>query len=177
MSKRFGRNQKRKLNAALKVAQRDLSIASESLALVRLSAERDANSVKIMHELFGIYCMALEPKKIKVGDEDIDRGYFEMPQLQHFDHESLLQNIGESISEATFRRLNLQIVESKCFEDFMANKVHLLLETRSGRVAYAATPQAIASMRRDDLVRHIVTPMCSKLISKFKGIKNDNKVL
>lgn len=175
MSKRFGRNQKRKLNAALKIAQRDLVITSETLALVRHNSARDAKSVQIMHDLFGDYFMALEPKKVTVSDDVIDSGYFEMVKKEPFDHDSLHQNMFESVSDATFRRLNLDIVESKSFFDFMSCRVHVLLETRSGRVAYSATPEAIAGMNSDQLVSCIVGPMCSRLISQFKSMLKGGK--
>lgn len=165
MSKRFGRNQKRKMRAEIEMHKDQIDYLQKRAEYLYEKGKQNADSVEIMYELFGKYFIAFPPESEFTNHYVIDRGKFPLSVYKHHDTKWVVDD--QIVSDTVNHFLNLDVVKLDSFEEFMGGMKHTVLKLKLGgdyKQFYAISPMAMSQMN-EQRISQLILSMCKKLIS------------
>lgn len=167
MSKRFGRNQKRKMRAEVdqwKAAHKRESNLAKHL---RIQGQRDRETVKRVADILGEHFAALDPKTVLV---DRMIGYLRLPsaRLPSFSF-GLSRGFNEPV-EIAISELEANWMELKA--DKLTNQQFVLLQSPGGDIGYAISGIQMKHLDADRLAREVADAMAAGLAKSFRSIRN-----
>ena len=164
MSKRFGRNQKRRMRQELESLDKLRTRDQQAIANMRARIDDHRRFLEYILDIVGQDSI-LNPEPRMVDAAAIDRGskviYRSYPQFHVND--SNLDTVRDYISHALQTRVIL---------DRMRGSLHFLASMRNGDVCYAMTDEAIATMPTQQLKavlhQHIARQLAHQLALELK---------
>lgn len=168
MSKRFGRNQKRKMRAELANAVEAHRLECELSRYLRLKGERDASTVKRVANVLGEHFAALDPKTLMV-DRLIH--FLKLPMARRtpfsFDQCSdFCEPVEISISELETNWMELK-------GDVLTRQQFVLLQSPCGDIGYALSEGALMQSNADHLAKEVTDSMRHQLAKSFRNINTN----
>ena len=171
MGKRFGRNQKRQMRSQIAEAtdKANRYVAADEmnrglLAEMRRSLERMENCLQTVGKELGQHFYGLPPVKRRI-DEHQD--WFRLPKP--IPMEALRFRSDEELcSLVECAVYDLSMIKGRVGKDPITDKVHVMLETPSGRSFYAVSGSAWQELRRDPKrMRQEFLPMIAEEMAQF----------
>ena len=164
MSKRFGRNQKRRMRQAIEALEKLRTRDQQAIVSMRTRVEDHRRFLEYILDIVGQDSI-LNPEPRMVDAAAIDRGskviYRSYPQF-HVD-DSNLDTVRDFISH---------VLQTRVVLDRMRGAVHFLASMRNGDVWYAMTDEAIAAMSNRQLEavihQHIARQLAHQLSLELK---------
>lgn len=156
MSKRYGRQQKRKAREALAKAERDNKFLSERVEGLGYNRTYSECVVSDMAKVFGKYFAGLDPKVVNQSNPSPD--FWEIVEQKEYIPVSLEQS-------AKFVDECLRILRLPCMKvhlDYFRGMQHVVLSYDSKRVAYAVDPRMFEVHTKREVVNNV-----AKEISEF----------
>lgn len=166
MSKRFGRNQKRRMRE--QIAQLEQSVEMDRALLTRQSRKiGDYESfVQIVGEAVGREAVISgKPTLLKIGGGS--RHEFQMiPRQPPLSLECLDSGFEDT---AAIRVEIMRLLNVKAIRDSLSRQMHVRVQFADGNVGYAMSDCAIDRMSEEELIRVIVPEISRLLMRQLKG--------
>lgn len=160
MSKRFGRNQRRRMRAEVENLKQAMQMDRALLRRQRSTIERQAEVITRVSDILGEHFAGLEPKDMQVNEiRDIP-----MPVRRGAEIFAFTNGPIEGLAE---QLVMLESIAPEIGVDPLQQRMHVYLRTRRGDVAYGITEEAMMSMPRQHLVKHIAVMTASYLVEKL----------
>jgi hypothetical protein len=172
MSKRFGRNQKRALNASLAKAASDCSRLQEQYESLRRNqstqAREDADAVRRTAHVLGRYFVSLKPRVIEASHADQP---IVLPPHLYVRFTPDLFKGGADISDFVQERLYyLDSIMVKSEVEPLHRMEHVRVRGSSGAWAYHVAAGAFEYWAREDKVRFIATQLAEMIADSSFGM-------
>lgn len=153
MSRRFGRNQKRRMRAEIQALQ---EAHVREAGLLRHMSNRLSDLRAVMADVVrvvGPHFIALEPEIM----EQIlpPNGYLRMPVRERMNEMLLRYEHGEAEAQV-LRFVNMLVYHAASWADDMRHMQHFAIVSPKGEVAYAVSETALQSAPPEILARNIV---------------------
>lgn len=161
MSKRFGRNQKRRMRETIASLEHARIMDAGLLRNQADKLSKARAALECVEKLLGEYTAALPPKRIKRGGDQADRGSLDI--VEHsLGSRPYCDESSKPFSHltASVTRLTYVVTSMKAAPDF---GMHVIVDFAGRRTAYAANEVAIASVRKVDLIQHISESIATHL--------------
>lgn len=162
MSKRFGRNQRRRLRAELAQNNAAWALDQQLIRWQRGVIDRQDGSLRHVAALLGRHFIGLEPHTVDM--EELPR------EVRIHRQESLLRNIGSTtlceLTDMSLHRIQDQALSCTHVQaalDEMTLRTHLKVSTPLGEVAYAFAPGAFRDMPRREVVQQLARQLAECL--------------
>lgn len=174
MSKRFGRNQKRRM-------REEIADLSQAVSGLRAARELDARllahqqniiqigdeALKRVEKVFGKHTALLPPKPISARGNSRPDGFFEMQTDEYkFNPASSPDNDLVFNRTTTISRLHYVLARVKK-EDLPDFGAHVVVNFADRRAAYAATASAIDHMDKRTITQHISESIAQYIVDKL----------
>jgi hypothetical protein len=169
MSKRFGRNRRRRAReqiAALQTRNANLEgahVLDRELCASLGAKLRDAqDEIKRAKRILGRYCVAFMPEH-----RQMETGF--TPYLRDLSPPAPLgmPPIGpEAAMQLAFQYVELDVIAARLHDDPIRHEMHYGVTFRDGSHGYAVTKQALLLMDRADAVRLVSDALARALVSK-----------
>lgn len=167
MSKRFGRNQKRKLRNQIEECQNAKAITD---GLNRWLSERHHQDVEILQNVTRVLGdnHALLPPKIHVTNENSTNApnRFTIPR---FELPSFTPPGDGAIDESVIRHNVMNLLSLVKKDDKITNCTHVEFRYKDGKVGYAISESALHQMPEDILIGMISKEMAKMLVHNLKN--------
>lgn len=168
MSKRFGRNQKRAMREEISALQMARQMDAGLLRNMRSNMDRAEDALRRVEELLGPHTAALIPKHIKTGVEPRGDGRFDFTAHRQYQAASYWNSPPQDMGVLGTKVTRMCSVLSRLKEaerpDF---GVHFFASFNGAHAAYAASDEAIKSMRRADLAQHIGESIAAHIVNNL----------
>lgn len=170
MSRRFGRNQKRKMRAELAhVLEREEKLNKaywrEQALMSDLSKSNDVlrETINLTEKVLGQYFATLPPKTIDVNEE------FEMPR-KHWDMTIPPRALSDYLDmseplKAKFDIIRAAVMRGEAWIDALLGQMHVRFVSPAGDVAYVFTPNVFRNMPPEYAARALAKNMANYLIN------------
>lgn len=175
MSKRFGRNQRRKAREAIAQAAREVAAAKEEAAQAkrreRITARENRRLLAVIEgvsDALGEHTIALPMVAHYFGD-DIAKMPLLPSALSIWRREPVplvpMEVAAESVELRTIRHDVLEVLEAYVDGDHKARNQHVFIERKGRRdVAFALPREYLFTAPIDELKRYMVRPMADALV-------------
>ena len=163
MSRRFGRNQKRKLVAQVAYFERKADIANELLKSARGSVIAGNRAIQEMGRILGENYVGLEPMTQFV--EELRENY-RIPKRTPVPYVFRMADSREVREAVVATVMELQVFKCRSLLDEMTGDVHLRLMGPHGQLGYAITRNAMQHLSVDRWVE-VFTPMIAHEFAKM----------
>lgn len=178
MSRRYGRNQKRRAREELQAVESQVAAAESQVAKLHAAREMDAG------------LMAHIGRKLDRAEKFVGRVLDVVNRFSTLDDAS--DHPGGAVGAPSFRmpveqRMSLSsmsdrqqdriraeimhVINCKSFFDYIAPEMHLRVELAGGEVGYAISDTALKRMGEDELYDTIIVPMARQLVREIKNLK------
>lgn len=161
MSRRFGRNQKRKMREQIAFAVNALEEARAGRKNMREMYEEAYQELDDAKRIAGSMSVLFQPKAMKMRDPV--REYVEV--IPH--HPLLSFDSTSTIKE--FRLIRLPALLSTIEQDRLQEQVHIRVEYDGGAFGYCITRDTMQYVPNDILLRRVGQEIAKQLISEVKG--------
>jgi hypothetical protein len=171
MSKRYGRNQKRKARERIAALQQLSVQAMREVAGLTTNLRSARAEIDRAKRLAIPFCALFEPTVTQgYGDPSDGQPHYmrELPQFK-------LSDLGAEVigPDTTVRDIPLDLVYTYLDEDRLRNMRHARVTYGSGEVCYSLSRETMANMPREYLVdlltREISGQLARLLVNKFRG--------
>ena len=175
MSKRFGRNQKRKINLQLAAVKSisariagNLDRSEEQRRGQRAEIVQLEESIKLTAAILGDAFIGLPPESY---DMRVLRERFGNEFLIHkqgkaeFHVTSMPVTVAASFVETC---LHLPIMDTKVFLDKLVNQVHVRLEFEGKHLTYAVSLDALKGAPKEYIVQRVSKELARSLVDRFR---------
>lgn len=170
MSRRFGRNQKRRMRAEIAARDAALVVAGEKQEEARgqmLFFKARAERFDVLRETLPRFMAFMPPEKISVSEIGT---HFTIAHQDYGEFLSPRMGFDEAISSVT-RMVHLPVMQAWLKSDAIRDSLHVILEYGHGQKwAYAASRESIAKMP----VRFFVENAMRSLAHKIHNDMQDN---
>jgi len=167
MSKRYGRNQKRRHREKIAKLQDDLKVCEQTLDASKRIINDTAWHLRELTQTIEKFCInsiLLPPKKIKLS---IIPERVQLELMNPFDLNFDPDNFAPNASIEIIDLLSLEVfMESKY--DFLKHQVHVIVEAGKGRTSYAISQEGLVNYPIDYLVRNLAPDIALKLAKILK---------
>lgn len=170
MSKRFGRNQRRRARERIAALETRNSNLEQAHVLDReLSASLGAklreaqDEIKRAKAILGRYCVAFMPehRQIETGFAPFIR---QAPQPRPFSIGSMSGPESDALT-LTFQAMELDVIAARMNDDPIRHEMHYGVTFRDGAYGYAVTKHALMLMDRGDAVRLVSDSLAQSLVA------------
>jgi hypothetical protein len=170
MSRRFGRNQKRKLLALCEYVQCELDLAKEELAKrnksLNASYQEIMNlngAIKHFREVLGNYFVALPVQDVIVQEirESMTYANFKPSELRPVDFSAPV-----NLSKLTYAVCLLETSKFDSYRDELSGHIHIRYKTSFGASAYAIHPRDAHMIYDQDFQQVIAREFSEHLLKK-----------
>lgn len=174
MSRRFGRNQRRRAREALAQVTHSLDMERQGRLMAEAMARESIARARTLKDLLGDFASRVgryaiaEGVPAKFASEWLDRQpNFRLPVMPEFDAGAMFTNASMydtmSICDEVMRVLDVRVVR-----DHMKRDMHVRLYFDEHRVGYAISDHAVRHMPRDALIDRISREMATMLVNALK---------
>jgi|SRR6185312_4237667 len=172
MSKRFGRNQKRKLREEAQRYKEALDLQGKLVRHLFNEHDEDVHTLQQVRRVLGEHTALLTPK---IEHEAKPPKWRESINLAKFDAHAV-NNIlnGDQPCQMDLHSQVLWMLNFVEEHDVLTDAVHLGFHWKDGRVGYAISQEAMMCLPEDMLVEQIADSMAKIMISYFKS-KGDGR--
>ena len=162
MSKRFGKNQKRKFATEVETLKKQVEHLKRDLIASERNRKSDKETIHYVAKIFGQHFAGLEPMTDIVARVPFAHRIAEIqfPEFSTYHHDVQL------FVDRVLRIIELRPLEFKKTVDQLKRQVHLFLQTPSGEVAYAMSNEAWEQLRRDRRIGEHITRSMMSVINK-----------
>lgn len=168
MSKRFGRQQKRKMRAEIARLQASMENQSQSIELLRRSGRSMRDALEVTAAVLGEHFVGLPAQEQCVSR--LDQPY-KMPDRSYGLPATLDMSSNIDLSEAvSFSVRRLDVMRADAITD-LQGAVHVRLTTPAGDYGYAVDPMVIHRMPKWALIQHFSGEFARLLADKVEGLK------
>lgn len=168
MSRRFGRNQKRKMRAEIAhVMEREAKLSEaywrEQDLMVRMSKDNEQlrETINLTEKVLGAYFATLPPKTLEVNEE------IDMPENYHrmdYPRMSLTGLWDRSAPlEAKLHFIDAAVMNGETWVDELKKQMHISFRSPAGEVRYGFSPNAFNNIPRERVVTYIAENMAEFL--------------
>lgn len=157
MARRFGRNQKRKLRAAI-------ASANVSNIGLRTNLELLREEVYSAKRILSQNSVAFEASNMEVHTEELGR-LIKLPSV------SLPQTYEDFESFSTFKDIPLNVLAAKARKDFQQNALHVRVTLKDKVIGYALSDEALYSTPRKVLIQRMSEEIATMLVNELKIVK------
>lgn len=167
MSKRFGRNQKRKLQESIRQCQEAKEMTDGLNRWLSSRHEKDVSTLRRVEEVLGKNSALLEPKQQfsetpAESQRSISIASMETPSYSH-----AMSN--DAIIDMELHSTVLYLLTLVKKHDPTADAIHMEFCYKDGKVGYAISEQAMTSIPAELLIQHVSAEMAKMLIQEFKA--------
>lgn len=174
MSKRFGRNQKRKLRAELEQAKREndrldalLDMERIEANLLRYSNNKLRHAVELTRDVLGNYFCSLQ-------DATIDLPYpGSMVAIPHHERGLRDYDVDSIVRETSFAVQYIDLVLPSLHKDKLRQATTVRVTHKDKGYAYAISDASIALLPRDEVARRISIELAEYVARALKETMND----
>lgn len=174
MSRRFGRNRRRRAREALAYAAQSLDLEKQGRKMAEAVARESTARVRTLKELLGEFAYRVGRYAIAEGvpakftsDWLGRRPNFRLPVMPEFDARAIFSNASMydtmTICNEVMRVLDVQVVR-----DHMKRDMHVRLYFDEHRVGYALSDHAVRNLTRAELVSRIAPEIATFLVDLLK---------
>lgn len=174
MSRRFGRNQRRRAREALVQAAQSLGQEREARQMAEAIARESSARARTLRELLGEFASRVGRYAIAEGvpakfesDWLGRRPNFRLPVMPEFDVSAIFSNASMydtmTICDEVMRVLDVEVVR-----DHMKRDMHVRLYFDEHRVGYALSDHAVRNMTRAELVGRLAPEIATFLVDLLK---------
>lgn len=152
MSRRFGRNQKRRMRAELAAAQETGVKLERTISSIRAAGQDNEYAVKLTADILGQHFVALPPQQMKMS-----RGIGQLVKLQKMEDPRCLTYAGaqDFAPQLCSALMELETFDVSAHKNELRDMVHLRVQNQRGEWAYAISRAALENVPHDYLVRKI----------------------
>jgi hypothetical protein len=170
MSRRFGRNRRRRAREEIAALQTRNTQLEEAHVLDRICSSGLSEKLQKAQEeitrakaILGRYCVAFMPehRKMETGFMDVIREAAS-PRPWGF---SPIDSDPISAAVVAFGPIALDVIAARMREDPIRNEMHFSVEFRDGRHGYAITKHALLLMDHPDAVRILTDSLARSLVA------------
>lgn len=162
MSKRFGRNQRRKLQQQLADARHSHTLDRALLSYQRETIKRAEETLERIRQMFGRHFSGLDAVTLPLGTDKVPP-FVGVPQLGLRDLAHVMD-----YNLAKLAHHSLQCSQVRLRIDEMTGMQHIKIATAAGEVAYAFAPNAFCRMSRRDTIQMLAEAMAHHLASNME---------
>ena len=166
MSKRYGRNQKRKHRQELAEAQKNLAIKSSELLYTKSLDSKQKYAISLMADILNRNFPLLHPET-KTTDHVNDH----FQAVNYYRPCSLEDNLTDSISSSTYVIENLVNLQAKGLIDEFSSYKHMYLRVGPSTVAYSITPQFFDTLSDQQATDHIAYYTAPLILQEIKKLR------
>jgi hypothetical protein len=177
MSKRFGRNQKRKLKKEIEELKNTIEVgrklcnnAMKHNEVLTLRVQRLDRSIKDIASILGKNFAGLNANDIRIDSKFLPK-IFQVVVPDRFDN-NLDSMMSEDIATGVMQLLNLPVITGEVMNSLMGD-IHFILESENGHVGYAISRETLSRMPIDYLTNKIAKIMAVKYKHMISGAKNE----
>ncbi|AMM43534.1 hypothetical protein [Escherichia phage EC_OE_11] len=157
MSKRFGRNQKRKLSAQLAALQKEVNTLQKSVCELKEQNQLEKECIQLTQEVIGEYFPSLVPKKVALR-ENLPFALSLMQTRDRFQTET---------DDLMFAMHQLRGLEYTAQVDKLRNMLYVRVETPKGEtVAFNYNFQQLPDHIIEQILKRDFVPMLVKQIKR-----------
>lgn len=168
MSKRFGRNQKRAMREEISALQMARQMDAGLLRNMRSDMACAEGALRRVEELLGPHTAALPPKRIKTDVEPQSDGSSYFTAYRQYQTARYWDSPPQDMRVLGTRVTRMCSVLSRLKEaDRPDFGVHFFASFNGANAAYAASDEAIKSMRRADLAQHISESIAHHIVNQL----------
>lgn len=170
MSRRFGRNQRRRAREALAAAQTRVDDLERAHAMDRGLLEHQSRTIADLREWLQMIADEVGHQAVLAGEPTIlleGQGYDGMRVVPHKD---LLCLGGTSLFTQSFAVEVLRLLDVEVIRSNLNRQMHVLVALADKQVAYAITESAIFGLSRAALVRLLAPRIAEQLVAALRGL-------
>lgn len=164
MSKRFGRNQKRKLQQKVGVLEEALEMQKGLGSYLASEHNKDVSTLKEVRRILGAYTAILEPQISRGNKPESDRvniSKFEMP--------SYISQPDEEISDLALHNQVSYLLDFVEKKNPIEDAVHLEFHWKDKTVGYAISEEAMHILPTEFLIKDIANEMARIMVTNIKS--------
>lgn len=162
MSKRFGRQQKRKLRAEISELEKSLSILENRYKRLDYRAQDMADQIYEAKCILGHNSAFFKPESISVITAMGETRQYNIPTMQaasiSYQHSSDF-----AMSHVPLTHVPLDVLATHVREDYARQCVHVVLSHPDGSSSYAVTKEALHSIPARQIKEHIAMSLASNI--------------
>lgn len=171
MSKRFGRNQKRKLLNQLKEAVQKQEKASRLVSAKECLLEQERDKVFAMCSMVSNLEDAVKVNQVDINKDLLIHGYYNFVTMNH----PLDFNCTEAVFQETMNTIHsVPIATLNTFNDSLVMCKHFEFSCGGKRVGFSVTDEWLKRMPRDQAIETISDQMAKCLYDEITGIGNSS---
>lgn len=171
MSRRFGRNQRRKMRN--RIADLEAAYRMEQNLRTYIRRERDnlSHALGVVERVLGRHFVGLKPQTVRAPASDMGQPVRILP-----DYSPMLNPFSDPLVmldvNTRCKTLEAWLLHSDVDMDALSNQVHIIVAyegANAPRSAYFISQQAFASMYPDDLAMRLAPMLARSLLDGFKA--------
>lgn len=169
MSKRYGRQQKRKARAQLEALESKYTEIEKKLLQTRDAARRDHQIVEDTAEVLGHYFVTLDPPEFKLLQEHWSNDWPDDWFISRFEpglHSP--HSAAQDYSELICRKIRASPMSLEPVFDRLRRYVHIKLTYNNQLVTYAFPLESMRDLPHDYLVRKLSNQLAFLLVDKLR---------
>ena len=169
MSRRFGRNQRRRAREEQARLANELGKVSDTLAFTTKTAiERGKHLHALTREIEAAkamlpeYSALMRPQAMKVGGKRRDQVYSD----PFFDESPSLERLDAAMSmeAVSFERIPLDVLLTDVERDYLKSTLHARVQFAGADLFYAISPAAMRAMRSPDLAERLAQEIARQMV-------------
>lgn len=164
MSRRFGRNQKRKMREQIAFAVNALEEARQGRKRMKEAYDEVYQELDDAKRIAGSMSVLFQPKAMKMRGSV--REYVEVVSQHH----PLSLDSMDTIKE--IRSMRLPVLLSTIDEDRLHERVHIRVQYDGAAFGYCVTQATMQHVPNDILLRRVGQEIAQQLISAVKGVRS-----
>lgn len=169
MSKRFGRNQKRKLKTEVVGLKNQVSGLTKDKDWYYKNTSQYKQALDDIRGYLGKYFSGLPPQELSVLEDHICFDSFRI--AAHSFHKAYHED-PLALADSICQILHLDVASVELFKDKIRGSVHVTLRTNKGDLRYAFAEEVIVGMDQEVLERHLSRVFSQELKKLYnKGTK------
>lgn len=171
MSKRFGRNQKRRMREQIQQAEKRADLYQQWYRDLKMLSERDTQIVAETARVLGRHFMTLSPETQVVHHLDmmLQEGW-RVPYQKGIG--DMWEMAGNAPSYQTFMEVVLPAMYGSAVADDLSQHMHFVIQYGGTKTAYAIQKESLLMLEPRDAVRRIIEQMAEHL---YNGLADERR--
>lgn len=166
MSKRFGRNQKRKLQEEVQRYKDALDLQTGLSRHLASEHDHDVSVLRRVKEVLGEYTAVLDPQT-QIIEASPGNNLIELPRITR--NQNMFAYPGDqAINDYSLHRDVLYLLDLVKHDDDINLATHLEFRYKDGKVGYAISELAMQNLPEDLLTGQIANEMAKMLVQGYK---------
>lgn len=171
MSKRFGRNQRRRAREAIATLQGALSDSEGTIDDLRSRLFDREDEIRNAKAMVAPFSSLFSPSRVETErpaprSSREARWQVDVTPQEEFLREALMT---DPLSVRTMQVMELDVFLATVEPNALSRKVHVILDYNDRTAGYAINEREIASMRRQDLARYLGQAVIPQLVNQLMG--------